>query len=93
MYTSTIYIARGNLMVRTQIYLTEEEKSGIESITLTKGISQSEFIRQAIDKSLLDAIDIDKSVILDKIAGIWSDKEDIPDIREIRSAWRKRTSI
>ncbi len=80
-------------MVRTQIYLTEEEKSGIESITLTKGISQSEFIRQAIDKSLLDLITIDKSVILDKIAGIWSDREDIPDIRELRAAWNSRTKI
>ena len=80
-------------MVRTQVYLTEEEKNGIESVTLTKGISQSEFIRQAIDKSLLDAINIDKPIILDEIAGIWANREDIPDIRELRTAWRKRTSI
>lgn len=80
-------------MVRTQIYLTEEEKSGIESITSAKGISQSEFIRQAIDKSLLETVTIDKSVILDKIAGIWSDRGDIPDIRELRNSWRRRTTI
>jgi len=80
-------------MVRTQVYLTEEEKNGIESVTLTKGISQSEFIRQAIDKSLLDAINIDKPTILDEIAGIWADRENIPDIRKLRTAWRRRTSI
>jgi len=93
MYTSILYINGESPMVRTQIYLTEEEKNGIESVTLTKGISQSEFIRQAIDKSLLDAINIDKPIILDEIAGIWANREDIPDIRELRTAWRKRTSI
>jgi len=93
MYTSLLYINGESPMVRTQVYLTEEEKNGIESVTLTKGISQSEFIRQAIDKSLLDAINIDKPIILDEIAGIWANREDIPDIRELRTAWRKRTSI
>ena len=80
-------------MVRTQIYLTEKEKKGIESITLAKGISQSEFIRQAIDNSLMQAVPIDKSTILEEIAGIWSDRNDIPDIRKLRTAWNRRTNI
>lgn len=63
-------LGKDTLMFRTQIYLTKEEKNGIESAILTQGISQSEFIRQAIDKSLLDAVTINKSTILDEIAGI-----------------------
>jgi len=93
MYTFISYINKGYPMVRTQIYLTEEEKNGIESAIVAKGISQSEFIREAIDKYLLEAVTIDKSTILDEIAGIWSKRDDIPEFRELRTAWRKRTTI
>jgi Arc/MetJ-type ribon-helix-helix transcriptional regulator len=78
-------------MIRTQIYITEEEKKGIESVTMSRGINQSEFIRQAIDELLTKTIDIDKSEILDEIAGIWSDRKEIPDIRDLRTGWRNRT--
>ena len=78
-------------MIRTQIYITEKEKKGIESVTMSRGINQSEFIRQAIDELLTKTIDIDKSEILDEIAGIWSDRKEIPDIRDLRTGWRNRT--
>ena len=39
-------------MVRTQIYLTEEEKKGLKSAALAQGVSQSDLIRQAIDDLL-----------------------------------------
>ena len=78
-------------MIRIQIYITEEEKKGIESVTMSRGINQSEFIRQAIDELLTKTIDIDKSEILDEIAGIWSDRKEIPDIRDLRTGWRNRT--
>lgn len=77
-------------MIRTQIYLTEEEKSGLESIASTDGISQSEVIRQAIDIMLKQRAPIDKSALIDNLAGIWADKKDIPDIRTLRSGWRTR---
>ena len=78
-------------MIRTQIYITEKEKSGIESVTLSQGISQSEFIRRAIDSLLTKTTNTDKSAILDEIAGIWSDRDDTTDIRELRTGWRNRT--
>jgi predicted transcriptional regulator len=79
-------------MVRTQIYLSEEEKRGLESIAAVKGISQSDLIRQAIDDLLARQGIIDKSGILDEIAGVWAGKKNIPDIRKLRSGWRRRTS-
>ena len=77
-------------MVRTQVYLTEEEKSGLETSALSQGISQSDLIRRAIDELLAKNGRVDKSSILDEIAGIWSTRTDIPDIRDIRIGWRRR---
>ncbi len=79
-------------MIRTQIYLTEEEKKGLESIAISKGVSQSNLIRQAIDELLAKASGINMSVFLDEIAGIWSKRKDIPDIRDLRTGWRRRPS-
>jgi hypothetical protein len=77
-------------MVRTQLYLTDEEKLGLESIAAVKGVSQSDLIRQAIDDLLARQGATDKSCILDEIAGVWALKKNIPDIRKMRSAWRRR---
>ena len=77
-------------MVRTQVYLTEEEKSSLESAALSQGVSQSDLIRQAIDELLAKTGQIDKVSILDEVAGIWSDRNDIADIRDLRTGWRRR---
>ena len=77
-------------MVRTQVYLTEEEKSNLESVALSQGVSQSDLIRQAVDELLAKTGQIDKVSILDEIAGIWSDRQDVPYIRELRTGWRRR---
>jgi hypothetical protein len=77
-------------MVRTQVYLTEEEKSSLETAASSQGVSQSDLIRRAIDELLAKTGRIDKIPILDEIAGIWSARTDIPDIRDMRTGWRRR---
>ncbi len=77
-------------MVRTQVYLTNEEKKGLESVATSKGVSQSDLIRQAIDDLLARTGTINKDEILDEIAGIWSNRKEIPDIRDLRTGWRRR---
>jgi len=77
-------------MIRTQIYLTKAEKAGLESVALAKGKPQSEIIRTAIDDLLASQGTINKLEILDEIAGVWSAKKDIPDIRKMRAGWRQR---
>jgi hypothetical protein len=79
-------------MIRTQLYLTKNEKQGIEAAAMMQGVSQSDLIRRAIDDLLAKAGKTDKGRILDEIAGVWSDKNDLPDIRELRGAWRGRAS-
>jgi hypothetical protein len=77
-------------MVRTQVYLTEEEKNNLEAVAFAKGVSQRNLIRQAINELLAKNGWIDKASILEEIAGIWSDKKIIPDICELRTGWRRR---
>ncbi len=89
-YTLYVYITLGVRMVRTQIYLTEEEKKGIADAALARGVSQSDLIRQAIDVMLEQQGRVRKTRILDEIAGVWADRDDIPDIRHMRTGWRGR---
>ncbi len=77
-------------MVRTQIYLTEKEKQGLKSAALSQGVHQSNLIRKAIDELLAKTVTTDKQVILDEIAGIWAERNDIPAIRDLRTGWRQR---
>ena len=77
-------------MIRTQVYLTKDEKKGLETIASSKGVSQSDLIRQAIDDLLARTGNINKNEILDEIAGIWKNREQTPNIRRLRTGWRRR---
>jgi hypothetical protein len=79
-------------MVRTQIYLTEEEKAGLEKAAHFQGRKQSEIIRTAIDDLLARQANVNKTEILEGVAGIWSTRKDLPDIRRMRTGWRRRRS-
>lgn len=77
-------------MKRTQIYLTEEEKKAIEKLSDERGTTQSNIIREAIDEYIIKKkAEPQKKSIMD-FAGIWKDKEDIPDVREMREGWGRR---
>jgi len=80
-------------MVRTQIYLTEEEKSGLASAALAQGVSQSDLIRQAIDALLARFNGPDRKRILDEIAGVWEGRTDLPGVRDLRTGWRGRLPV
>ena len=77
-------------MVRTQVYLTEKEKNSLESASLSQGVSQSDLIRLAIDELLAKIGTVNKSSVLDDIAGVWSNRTDIADVRDLRTGWRGR---
>jgi hypothetical protein len=78
-------------MIRIQIYLTEEEKAGLESVALAQRKKQSDIIRRAVDDLLARQGTMKKSKILDSISGIWTKRKDIPDVRKMRRGWRKKS--
>ena len=79
-------------MIRTQIYLTKEEKEAIEKLSDDRKTTQSNIIREAIDeyvaKKKSESSDKKKSIMA--FSGIWKDKENIPDTDEMRKGWGKR---
>ena len=76
-------------MIRTQVYLTKTEKSKLATVAEIKGVSQSVLIRQAVDELLFRNESTDVANVLKEVAGIWSDRKDLPDVRELRAGWNR----
>lgn len=74
-------------MIRTQIYLTKQERAGLKTMAAARGKKQSELIREAIDCLLQQSKKSRRAAILDRAAGLWKDRTDLPDFREIRGGW------
>lgn len=74
-------------MVRTQIYLTEDQREGLAAIAKAVGKKQSELIREAIDQLIDQASSSRREEVLRKAAGIWKDRVDLPDFKRMRIEW------
>ena len=76
-------------MIRTQIYITEEEQEALEKLSKERNTTKSNIIREAIDQYVAEKKSQKKKSIMD-FAGIWKDKKDIPDVKELREDWERR---
>jgi Arc/MetJ-type ribon-helix-helix transcriptional regulator len=74
-------------MIRTQIFLTDKQRSEIAVIAEAQGKKQSEIIREAIDRLIDQTAQNRKIAALREAAGIWKNRDDLPDFRAIRSEW------
>lgn len=74
-------------MIRTQIYLTDKQRAKLTIIAENMGKKQSELIREAIDRLIEQTGQNQKKTALQEAAGIWKDRDDLPDFRALRSEW------
>ena len=74
-------------MVRTQIYLTEEERQALKSIAANSGKKQSELIREAIDQMIEKYQVDDRERMREQAEGMWKNRTDLPDFAAIRREW------
>lgn len=75
-------------MVRTQIYLTEEERAALKRLAEERGTSQSALIREAVDRYLGEHSQEERLVKLRAARGIWKNREDVHEtFRAIRESW------
>ncbi|MBN1685020.1 MAG: ribbon-helix-helix protein, CopG family [Spirochaetales bacterium] len=74
-------------MVRTQVYLTEDERKRLERITKLTGKKQSELIREAVDEFLALKDDDQREAILNEAMGLWHKRRDLPDFNSERRSW------
>jgi len=72
-------------MIRSQVYLTENEKNSLKFIAKETGRTQSDLIREAID-SLIDSMgNKNANAARKKAFGLWRDDSDRPNIEELRN--------
>ena len=74
-------------MIRTQIYLTEQQRNELATIAKSFGKKQSELIREAIDRLIDQTGKNRRELVLREAAGIWKDRTDLPDFKSIRAEW------
>ena len=74
-------------MVRTQIYLTEDQRAEVAAIANQSGRRQSEVIREAVDRFIEQKSRRRREAILREAAGIWRDRTDLPDLAALRRGW------
>ncbi len=77
-------------MIRTQIYLTERQRTELATISNSLGKKQSELIREAVDRFIDQAVLSRKDAVLREAAGIWKDRTDLPDFTATRTEWDRK---
>jgi len=78
-------------MQRTQIYLTEQEQTALRRLAEASGRSQSELIREAVDRYLREFSPQAQRAALLGAVGIWRERDDLPDWARLRAEWDRPT--
>jgi len=79
-------------MGRTQIYLTESEQQALRALSRRTGRTQSELIREAVDRFIAQPEKIDRRSLLKQARGMWQSREDLPDLAALRREFDRPTS-
>ncbi len=84
-----MYTSYGVFMVRTQIYLTDQERKNLTLLSQETGKPQSALIREAIDQFIEAKLKEheDTTTVLHAAKGLWSHRTDLPNFRTLRTEW------
>lgn len=79
-------MANGAAMIRTQVYLTQEEREKLLLLSRELGLHQSALIREALDQFIEGKLIEKRKKIsaLKAASGLWADREDLPDFDSLR---------
>lgn len=79
-------------MIRKENNLTEAQREALDALAKTAGKSRSTLIREAINRLIEEHREQRKNEILEQAAGMWKDRDDLPDFRKQRRQWQRDDS-
>ena len=79
-------------MHRTQIYLTDEERNALSAIARRLGRTNSDVIREAVDRFVWRYQPEKRLEFLRQAKGMWKERRDIPRVRSLRREFDRRHS-
>ena len=74
-------------MTTTQVILTDAETQAIQVLSQSKGKSQQELLREAVSQFLEKHTAENRLAALRQARGIWQERQDLPDLAELRNEW------
>lgn len=95
MYNNNVYITNWEYvgMKRTQIYLTNEQKTALDDIAKMRSVSMAEVVREAVSEYLQRKTSETCFAVLDETFGAvpeWQDVDSVEHVRNLRSGWDNR---
>lgn len=79
-------------MITTQVNMTESENEILKSLAIRTGKTEDELIRKAVERLLSEVEAADRLSLLRQARGIWKDREDLTDVRMLRSEFDRYES-
>ncbi|CAN5382422.1 ribbon-helix-helix domain-containing protein [soil metagenome] len=80
-------------MIRTQIYITNQEGVALTQLIKQTSRSQNELIRAAIDKFCEKQTSLRTKGALQQAAGMWQNRHDLPDFGFLRNKLNRFSEI
>lgn len=72
-------------MVVAQVSLTDEESEALQALAERTGKTRDELLREVVAQSRQQ----DRLALLRQARGMWRDRDDLPDWRELRDEWER----
>lgn len=76
-------------MRRTQLYLDEECARVLATESRRRGMTVSALVREAVDQVYGKGSAQDRHALIDRLAGIWSDRSDLQDVDAVVRSLRQ----
>ena len=72
-------------MATAEIHLSDSESAALKTLAKLTGRTEAELLHEAVERLLNHPNGKDRLALLRKAKGIWKDRTDLPDLRELRA--------